>query len=168
MCIRPTFVFGLDKFYPCQYVCPHHNWILLSNWWSPKQVIWNLCTRSRTIIVSLISDFITISVLELCPLICQKNTCLLLAVNRYICIHVLWTYASILFIYFFNFTSIYYFLDHIYRIMNLTKEFSGKEENVLAVNSKSMFKVQYNILNKTKKKPKCSYWFFIVTLSKNY
>jgi hypothetical protein len=36
--------------------------------------------------------------------------------------------------------------------MNLTKEFSGKEENVLAVNSKSMFIVQYNILNKTKKK----------------
>ena len=55
-------------------------------------------------------------------------------------------------LFFFNFTNIYYFLDHIYRIMNLTKEFSGKEENVLAVNSKSMFIVQYNILNKTKKK----------------
>jgi hypothetical protein len=49
-------------------------------------------------------------------------------------------------------TIMVYFLDHIYRIMNLTKEFSGKEENVLAVNSKSMFIVQYNILNKTKKK----------------
>jgi hypothetical protein len=128
--IRPTFVFRLDKFYPCQYVCPHHNWILLNNWWSPKQVIWNLCTRSRTIIVSLIC--FRVMFLDL-----PKNRCLILAVNRLhscpmdLCFH--------LFLFFLNFTSIYYFLDHIYRIMNLTKEFSGKEENVLAVNSKSMF-----------------------------
>lgn len=72
-----TLSIGGFKFYSCVPIhlslCPTFSFSSIT-WVSHKKIICDIYTRSETIKreLSLISDFSTFSVMELCPLICRK------------------------------------------------------------------------------------------------
>lgn len=58
-----------NEFHPCMYVDPYHILFLLKSVSSPTRIIWNVFSGNYKRKEIFISEFIPVSVLELCPLI---------------------------------------------------------------------------------------------------